>query len=375
MSNKSLERGSDSVGASGAPGSGTGAADLRPLSMAEGETNFDARWSGGDPYGAPVRRSAEFAMTLKQLSYFLSVAELGSLSKAAVLMSVAQPVISRQIKRLEAELGVELFYRNGRGTVLSEAGKRLVVHARAAMDSLEDARSEINAIRSAPQGVVAIAMPPSIGWVLSTALARRCRAEYPDIHLHVMEGFSGHVAEWLTTGRIDIGIVYGAPRRSNLQAEPLFSDELVLLGPASDPADVGSGAVEAARMSEIPLILPARPHGLRVIVDEVLAKLGVTAKIELEVDAMTATLSLVEQGAGYTILSETAAQHLLGAGRIRSWPIVEPAIPRQLMLATSTQRPMSVATRIVSRMIREQAKSSFPLPSESRARPVAAPAK
>ncbi len=303
-------------------------------------------------------------MTLKQLSYFLSVADVGSLSKAAVLMSVAQPVISRQIKRLEAELGVELFYRNGRGTVLSEEGKRLVVHARSAMDSLQQARSEIAATRSAPRGTVVIAMPPSIGWVLTTALVRRCRAEYPDIHLHMMEGFSGHVAEWLSTGRIDIGIVYDAPRRPTLAAEPLFADELVLLGPTSDPANVGNMVVAATDLGEIPLILPAQPHGLRVVVDEVLAKLGVTPKIELEVEAMTTTLSLVEQGAGYTILSETAAQHLLGTGRIRSWPIVDPVIPRQLILATSTQRPMSVATRVVSRMLREQARSAFPLPAE-----------
>ncbi len=303
-------------------------------------------------------------MTLKQLSYFLSVADVGSLSKAAVLMSVAQPVISRQIKRLEAELGVELFYRNGRGTVLSEEGKRLVVHVRSAMDALQQARSEIAAARSTPRGIVVIAMPPSIGWVLTTALVRRCRTEHPDIHLHMMEGFSGHVAEWLSTGRIDIGIVYDAPRRPTLSAEPLFADELVLLGPTSDPAKVGDAPVAAARLGEIPLILPAQPHGLRVLVDEVLAKLGVPPKLELEVEAMTATLSLVEQGAGYTILSETAAQHLLGTGRIRSWPIVAPVITRQLVLATSTQRPMSVATRVVSRMLREQARSAFPLAAE-----------
>lgn len=298
-------------------------------------------------------------MTLNQLKYFLSVADSGSFSKAAVLMAVAQPVLSRQMKALETELGVELFYRNGRGTVLSEAGKLLETHAKSAMESLEFARAEIMATRSVPKGRVVIAMPPSIGWVLTAALVRRCRAEYPDIHLHVVEGFSGHVTEWLSAGRIDIGIVYNAPRRPTLSTEPLFADELVLLGPADDPAGVGGTTVAASRLGTIPLILPARPHGLRVLFDDVLATLGLVAKIELEVDAMAATLSLVEQGAGYTILSETAAQHLLGAGRIRSWPIVDPVIPRQLVLATSTQRPMSVATRIVTRMISEQAKSAF----------------
>ncbi len=143
----------------------------------------------------------------------------------------------------------------------------------------------------------------------------------------------------------------------------------MLLGPTCDPAGVGDGSVRAARLGEIPLILPAQPHGLRVLVDQVLQKIGAAPMVELEVEAMTATLSLVEQGAGYTILSETAAQHLLGSGRIRSWPIVDPVIPRQLVLATSTQRPMSVATRVVSRMLRELARSAF----RARPRVAAAP--
>ena len=191
-------------------------------------------------------------MELKQLSYFLCVAEAGSFSKAAVLMSVAQPVLSRQMKLLETELGVELFYRNGRGVVLSEAGKLLDAHARTVMQSLHLARTEITATRSKPQGRVVIAMPPSIGWVLTAALVRRCRAEFPDINLHVVEGFSGHVTEWLSTGRIDIGVVYNAPRRPTLTTEPLFADELVLLGPTHDPAQIG----------------PCRPHRTRSRCDD-----------------------------------------------------------------------------------------------------------
>jgi LysR family transcriptional regulator, nitrogen assimilation regulatory protein len=298
-------------------------------------------------------------MELKQLSYFLSVAEAGSFSKAAILMSVAQPVLSRQVKLLETELGVELFYRNGRGTVLSEAGKQLQTYARTIMESLHQARAKIIETRSTPQGRVVIAMPPSIGWVLTTAIVLRCRAEFPDVALHIVEGFSGHVAEWLATGRVDIGIIYNASRRQSLITEALFSDELVLLGPADDPANIGSASIPISRLGSVPLILPAHPHGLRVTVDNALSKAGLTARVELEVDAMTATLSLVEQGAGYTILSETAAQHLVGAGRIRSWSIVEPVIRRTLVLATSTQRPLSVETRLVARLILELAKSAF----------------
>ena len=86
-------------------------------------------------------------MELKQLDYFLGVAESGSFSKAAVRLSVAQPILSRQIKMLESELGVELLYRNGRGVVLSEAGKLLENYARSVVGLVGKARSEIGSLR------------------------------------------------------------------------------------------------------------------------------------------------------------------------------------------------------------------------------------
>jgi LysR family nitrogen assimilation transcriptional regulator len=293
-------------------------------------------------------------MELKQLGFFLGVAESGSFSKTAVRLSVAQPILSRQIKLLEEELGVELLYRNGRGVVLSEAGKMLETYAHNIVNLVEQAQSEIGTLRSMPQGRVAIAMPPSIGWMLTGPLVLRCREAFPNIILHLVEGFSGHVAEWLSTGQIDIGIVYQAPRRPTLATEPLFSDDLILLGPVSDPAGLGGEAIDTARLADVPMILPARPHGLRVLIDNEMEKLGLALRVEFEVDAMPSTLSLVERGVGYTVLSEGAVKHLLAAGRIRRWALTNPSLRRELLLATSTQRPMSVATRLITRLIRDE---------------------
>jgi hypothetical protein len=113
-----------------------------------------------------------------------------------------------------------------------------------------------------------------------------------------MEGFSGHVLEWLTTGRIDVAVLYNAPRSNTLMSAPLLTDELFLLGPVNDPAGAGSGPVPAARLANIPLILPSRPHGLRLLVDDSLSRIGVTPNVQVEIDAMPSTLSLVESGAG-----------------------------------------------------------------------------
>jgi len=311
---------------------------------------------GFDERAAGLRLAS---MELKQLGYFLAVADSGSFSKAAVRLSVAQPILSRQIKLLETQLDAELFYRNGRGVVLSEAGRLLETYARSIVGLVDRAHAEIGALRAQPRGRVAIAMPPSIGWVLTGPLVVRCREAYPEIILHLAEGFSGHVAEWLSTGRVDIGIVYQSPRLLTLSTEALLTDELFLLGAVDDPARLSGDSVPMAKLAEVPMILPARPHGLRVLIDSELEKLGVSASVVFEVDAMPSTLSLVEQGVGYTVLSVGAVRHLLNAGRIRSWSLTEPTLRRELLLATSTQRPMSVATRLVARLIRAQVRASL----------------
>jgi LysR family nitrogen assimilation transcriptional regulator len=230
-------------------------------------------------------------------------------------------------------------------------------YARNSGDLVDQARTQMSGLRNTPQGRVAIAMPPSIGWMLTGPVVLRCREAFPNIVLHLVEGFSGHVAEWLSTGSVDIGIVYQAPRRPTLTTEPLFSDDLILLGAVDDPIKLGGESVDTAKLAEIPMILPARPHGLRVLIDNELEKLGLTARVEFEVDAMPSTLSLVERGVGYTVLSEGAVKHLISAGRIRRWVLKNPTLKRELLLATSTQRPLSVATRLVTRLIRDEVQS------------------
>lgn len=291
-------------------------------------------------------------MELRQLEYFLAVAESGAFSRAAVLLSVGQPVLSRQIKSLEDELGAQLYHRTGRGIILTEAGKVFAEHVRGVLERTARARNEIQELGSSTSGRAVIGMPPSVGAVFTVPLVQRFRKEFPKASLVVMEGFSGHILEWLTAGRLDVAILYNAPSMNNLSLDPLLTEELVLLGPVADPAGVGKGPVAASRLSEIPLILPSRPHGLRMLMDEALSKAGIPSHVEIEINAMPSTLKLVELGTGYTILPVSCVHDLLQAGRIRGWPIVKPKMTRELVLASSTQRPATRAARALGRMVR-----------------------
>ncbi len=216
------------------------------------------------------------------------------------------------------------------------------------------AEGDIAALRTIPKGQIIIGMPPSVGSVLTVPLVRSFRRDFPLIAMRVMEGFSGHVLEWLMTGKIDVAVLYNAPGVSNLISEPLLQDELFLLGADTDPERLPPGPVLASRLSALPMIMPSRPHGLRLLVDQILGAAHIKVNVELEVEAMPSTLNLVEQGFGYTVLSYSSCHQLVRSGRIKLWRIVEPQLTRQLLLATSTQRPTTTATRALADMVRSQ---------------------
>lgn len=290
-------------------------------------------------------------MELKQLKYLLSVSELGSFSKAAVVLSVAQPVLSRQIRSLEEELGVELLYRNGRGIVVSDAGQIVVEHARAIVGSVGAISADIDTLRSDPSGKISIGMPPTAGSVLTAPLIQRFHEEYPRIKLKVQEGYSGHVLEWLSTGRIDVAILYNAPKTSTLLTQPLIEEELLLIGPGRKPDMAVEGPVHGSSLAEMPLILPSHPHGLRVLVESLLGPQRIYPNVEYEIDSLSAVVNMVEQGIGYTILPYAAVSAKVEAGDLTATSIIEPRMTRHLVLATSTQRPVTNATRTLAKMV------------------------
>lgn len=298
-----------------------------------------------------------FMFDLRQLQLFIAVAEFGSFSRAAVALSVSQPVLSRQIKALEDSVGVALLYRNGRGIVLTEAGKLLESYASAILEQASRAATELVALRSNPRGTIVLGMPPSVGVVLTAPLVQHFREQFPQVSMRVIEGFSGHLLEWLVMGKIDVAVLYNAPRMNNLLAEPILRDELFLLGARNDPCKLGSGPVDAAVVSRLPMILPARPHGLRVLLDHIFSSAGIEPRIEVEVEAMPSTLRLVEGGMGYTILSYSSCHNLVAEGRISYWQIQNPAIERELLLATSSQRPTTTVIRALTTMIREEVRT------------------
>ena len=291
-------------------------------------------------------------MDLQRLSHFVQVTELGSISKAAAVLSLAQSALSRQMAELEAEFGARLLHRTGRGAVPTEFAQRLLPRIKALLLEAEQLSDDIEATRGTPAGTVNLAVLASLGTLLLTPLLSRVNEKFPGIQMRVLEGLADHIDEWLVTGRIDIGVLYGKRRNPAAGDEPLFSTRLYLIS-APDAHRAKKQAVSFASLAGLPMILPGTPNSLRTVLDDVAKKRNIPLNVVLEIDSVATMKELVALGSRYTILPLYAVQREVRNGTLQAVPISHPELSRTVLMAVSTQRPMSRATSEVARMIRQ----------------------
>ena len=266
-------------------------------------------------------------MNLKQLEYFVQVAELGSFSKAAVVLDIAQPALSRQVRSLETELHQQLFLRNGRGVTLTDAGKRLFDHSVAVLQLMAHAREDLGASRNEPVGRVTIGLPPSMGRQLTLPLIDRFKKELPAARLAIVEGLSTHIVEWVTTGRIDIGLVYNPEAQPGLEITPLLQEQLGLVShaPKGKRKRAALPPLPMKELSRFPLIVPERIHAMRRLLDTQAALAGIKLDIAWEVSSVPSIIDLVCAGYGYAVLTASGVAASARAGELVTRRLVDPA--------------------------------------------------
>lgn len=291
-------------------------------------------------------------MNLKQLEYFVHVAEMGSFSRAALILNVAQPALSRQVRLLETDLRVTLLMRNGRGVVLTEAGQRLFDHSVGILQLVSSVREDIEASRDEPAGRIVVGLPPSMGRMLTLPLVEGFRRTLPKARLAIVEGLSAHLAEWISTGRVDLGLLLNPEPHSALEITPVLDEPLGLVS----PADRAAGKKETVTLADLiryPLIVPERTHAIRKLLETQAALAGHKLQIALEVSSVQSILDLVRAGHGHAVLSPTALAASGQPGAFVLRPLIEPRLTSTLCLAVSAHKPATPLAKHVFRLLRE----------------------
>jgi len=287
------------------------------------------------------------------LSLFAQVAGSGSISRAAMELGADQSTVSRRIGLLEAEFGVRLFHRSGRGVTVTESGRQLLAYAQTMAATLDEAAKAMR--NSATQGPsrLCIAAQPTIARILFGSLGKALKLRYPLTQVRFVEGLASQILAQLSDGAVDIAIMYLPEHPGALQFDLLLSEEIHLITPADYPLQ--GDTVSVRELGDIALILPSTHHGLRVLVETLAARYGFSANIALECDgSISITKRLVLANCGCTVLPSAAVIEEVAAGRLKSYRLVGPEIRRDVAIVWPKNRVAPDDMWAVTQIVRQQ---------------------
>ena len=268
-------------------------------------------------------------MDVKQLKALVTVADVGSVTRAAELLHLVQPAVTRQIRTLEHELGIALFQRTRQGMLPTDAGATLVERARRALNELERARAEIQPT----PGVVTVGLLDSASDLLAEPLVSAVARGHPGIELRLLTAYSGHLQQWLDDGDLDLTLLYNLASTPSLNAGPLVREKLWAVAP---PA-VGLRAEQPVPFREVaaqPMVMPAVGHGLRTLIDAAAVPADVEMNMAVQTNSMHVQKQLVRAGHGWTILPGVGIAEDVAKGSLCAAPLCEPETWRSIVLGT-----------------------------------------
>jgi len=293
---------------------------------------------------------------IRQLRYFVAIADQQSMSMASEKLGVAQPSLSHHVMRIEEELGVQLLVRSTRGVTLTENGRRLYSHAQTIIKAVEEAVADLRDQSAEISGQVTFAFPSSASNVLTVPLSETVRNEFPKIVLRAMDATSEQIQAWLVEGAVDFGILYDPTSARDLELRPLLVEELYLVA-ARDcwPGEISANGValepiSLAQSRDLGLILPHRGHGLRETIERFVEGAHFPLDVVMEMDSLSRIKTLVARGSGFSILAPSAAYEEVERGELVLVPLREPSLQRTVYLASNPSRPIKRAAKEVERV-------------------------
>jgi LysR family tcuABC transcriptional regulator len=249
-------------------------------------------------------------MELRQLRYFVKVAEYGSMGRAAADLGVVTSALSQQISRLESELSTRLLIRTSSGVVPTDAGLAFLRQAQLALRHADGAARAAKASRLS--GEVNVGLPATTASVLAVPFMQAMRERYPDVRVHLIESLSGYLTAMLNARQLDLAVVFRTETARRWSTLPLIEERLFLIAPQDMPGLPPEGPVRLRDIAKLPLLMPSPSHGLRLQFEASCARLRIEPNLAAEIDGLDVLMDLVRSGFGATIQPGAATVRLRG---------------------------------------------------------------
>lgn len=292
---------------------------------------------------------------LRQLEYFLAVADHLSFTRAARRLHVVQSGVSATIRALERELGAELFTRGPAGVRLTPAGEELRPHARATIDAARAAKDAVNATRETVRGTVTVGTLTSINVIDLPALLAELHVRHPEVRVQLRAARAGTtgLARQLRDGDLDIAfLVFTGTPPSDLRARLVADVPLHLVVPKDHPLASGD-SVTLAELAGLSFVDAPPGYGTRIVVDNAFAAAGVERTVTLEVADIGTAAAYIRNGLGIGFLSWSILDDIDDDGLV-TVPVSDQSLSWRLYVTTSATRSPSSAVRALLSLIEER---------------------
>jgi DNA-binding transcriptional LysR family regulator len=295
-------------------------------------------------------------MDIRQLKALVTVVEVGSVTRAAELLHLVQPAVTRQIRTLEHELGVPLFERTSQGMRPTKAGISLAERARRALTELDRARAEITPTPGLVAGIVTVGLLESAAELLAEPLVCAVTRGHPDIELRLMTAYSGHLQRWLDDGDLDLSLLYNLTSTPSLNVTALVREQLWAVAPPQAGLDPAR-PVRFAEVAGQPIVMPTPGHGLHTLITSGARQAGVEINAVVQTNSMNLQKQLVRGQQGWTILPAVGIAGDLATGTLSAAPLCEPEIWRSIVLGMPRTGRVPASVEVVARELVTQVES------------------
>ena len=287
-------------------------------------------------------------ITLRQIEAFAAASELGSFSRAAERLGVAQPTLSQVIRDLESALDVRLFDRTTRRVELTEAGRAFAAQALPGLEQIAQGVAQVQDLGTLRTGRVRIAAPPLLAATALPQVLADLRDSHPGLSVQITDLGTDAILAQIRAGQADLGLGTFPPGEDGLDRLTVAQDKLMLFVPDDQPEQ----AITWAQLADSPLIALTRESGIRLLTEVGFEAAQTPLRPAYEVHQIGTALALVAAGMGQAVLP-AYARAAVGNRPIRALPLTQPVIARDIALITLRDRAASPATLAVRGAIRQ----------------------